>query len=115
MTRRIFDRNLDGKGIKPDIVLELDNWETMKETVAAGVGFGIALEDEFGSDDRLVKIPILGALFNANQYFVCLPEYRDLNVISAFLDIAGKEGEKNRILRACLKHELQGEKNEKTG
>lgn len=115
MTRRIFDRNLDGKGIRPDIVLELDNWETMKETVAAGVGFGIALEDEFGSDDRLVKIPILGALFKANQYFVCLPEYRELNVISAFLDIAGKEGEKSRILKQVRNMNFKEKKNEKTG
>ncbi|MCG8552724.1 MAG: LysR substrate-binding domain-containing protein [Desulfobacterales bacterium] len=115
MTRQIFNMNLDGKGVRPDIVLELDNWETMKETVMAGVGFGIALEDEFGPDDRLVKIPIKGASFKANQYFVCLPEYRELNVVSAFLDIAKKEGEKYRILKQIEKMNSKEKKNEKTG
>ncbi|MCG8637684.1 MAG: LysR substrate-binding domain-containing protein [Desulfobacterales bacterium] len=99
MTRRIFSRKLNEKGITPNIVLELDNWETMKETVSAGVGFGIALEDEFGPDERLVKIALKGARFTAGQYFVCQPEYRELKVIAAFLDIAEKESEKYRILK----------------
>lgn len=109
MTRQIFDQKLDEKGIKPDIILELDSWETMKETVASGIGFGIALEDEFGPDDRLIKIALTGARFTANQYFVCQPEYRDLNMISAFLGIAAKESEKNRIIK-----QIEKEKNHET-
>lgn len=108
MTRRIFNQKLDKKGIKPNIVLELDNWETMKETVAAGIGFGIALEDEFGPDNRLVKIDLKGARFTAGQYFVCQPEYRELNIISAFLDMAEKESEKYRILKQ-IEDKDQGE------
>ncbi|WP_022666383.1 LysR family transcriptional regulator [Desulfospira joergensenii] len=103
MTRQIFNKKLDEKGINPNIVLELDNWETMKETVAAGIGFGIALEDEFGPDHRLAKIALKGARFTANQYFVCQPEYRELKVVSAFLEIAAKESEKNRILKQIKK------------
>lgn len=103
MTRQIFNKELDERGIKPNIVLELDNWETMKETVAAGIGFGIALEDEFGPDERLVKIALTGARFTAGQYFICQPEYRELKVIAAFLEIAAKESENNRILKQIEK------------
>lgn len=105
MTRQIFDRKLARAGVRPDVALELDNWETMKEVVAAGIGFGIALEDEFGPDDRLKKIALKGDDFKAFQYFVCQPEYRELKLISAFLDIAAKESEKLRILKQIAKGE----------
>ncbi|WDP92689.1 MAG: LysR family transcriptional regulator [Desulfobacter sp.] len=103
MTRQIFNRRLDEENICPKIMLELDNWDAMKEVVAAGVGFGIALEDEFGPDPRLAKIRLTGADLTAGQYFVCQPEYRELAVISAFLDIAEKEKEKNRIFKQLSK------------
>lgn len=99
MTRQIFNDRLKGKEIRPRVMLELDNWEAMKEVVAAGVGFGIALEDEFGPDDRLCKIRFTGQPLVAHQYFVCQPEYRELKVISAFLDVAEKEMETRRILK----------------
>lgn len=97
MTRKIFDSFLEKKQIAPNIVLELDNWETMKEVVAAGIGFGIAQEDEFGPDPRLVRIPLSDADCSAIQYFVCQSEYRDLNAVAAFLDIAQKEKELRRL------------------
>ena len=105
MTRQIFDQKLSQFHVEPDIALELNNWDTMKETVAAGIGFGIALEDEFGPDDRLVKIALNGSDFTAFQYFVCLPEYRDLRIISAFLDVAAVESEKHRILKKISEKE----------
>lgn len=102
MTRQIFDQVLEGADIRPDIVLELDNWSTMEELVAAGIGFGIALEDEFGPEERLArekltKIRIQGGDFTAGQYFVCQPEYRDLSAVKAFLDIAEQERQHHRI------------------
>lgn len=99
MTRQIFNRKLARFNVVPDIALELDNWDTMKETVAAGIGFGIALEDEFGPDDRLAKIRLKGSDFTAYQYFVCQPEYRDLKLISAFLDVAVAQRDQHRILK----------------
>ncbi len=105
MTRQIFNTRLEEKSIRPRIMLELDNWDAMKEVVAAGVGFGIALEDEFGPDSRLEKIRLTGADLKAHQYFVCQPEYRELKVISAFLDIAEKEKEKYQILKQINKGE----------
>ena len=87
MTRQIFWETLDAVAVRPDVVLELDTWETMKEAVAAGIGFGIALEDEFGHDDRLVKLKIADVELTAPQHFVCLREYNGLGTIQAFLSI----------------------------
>ena len=102
MTRKIFNTLLDEHQVEPDIVLELDNWETMKEVVAAGIGFGIAQEDEFGPDPRLVKIPLSDAQCSAGQYFACLPEYKDLKAIAAFLDIAKREKEVRRLKKVGI-------------
>ncbi len=105
MTRQVFDEKLSPFGIRPDIALELDSWETMKDSVIAGIGFGIALEDEFGPDDRMVKIALKGADFKAFQYIVCLPEYQDLKLISAFLDVAHNESIKNRLFKQSQNEE----------
>jgi len=100
MTRQIFHRRLSEEEVRPKIALELDNWEAMKEMVAAGIGFGIALEDEFGPDKRLRKIRFSGPPIIAHQYFVCQPEYRELKLISAFLDIARREKETREIVKS---------------
>jgi len=55
--------------------------------VAAGIGFGIALTDEFTHDDRLTGIPVTGIDLTARQYFICLPEYTHLRTVQAFLDL----------------------------
>ncbi len=43
MTRRIFWEALEEQSVKPDIVLELDTWETMKEAVASGSPWKMSL------------------------------------------------------------------------
>jgi DNA-binding transcriptional LysR family regulator len=87
MTRRIFEQRLQGKCVQPQIVMELDSWEAMKEAVAAGIGFGIALEDEFIHDDRLTGIRINDLDLRAGQYVVCLPEFEHLRPVHAFFDV----------------------------
>lgn len=87
MTRQIFERRLDRRGIRPRIVMELDSWEAMKEAVAAGIGFGIALADEFVHDPRLVGVRVADLDLSARQYVVCLPEFEHLRPIQAFFDV----------------------------
>jgi LysR family transcriptional regulator, low CO2-responsive transcriptional regulator len=67
--------------------MELDSWETVKEAVAAGIGFGIALEDEFSSDERFHAVPLKGIDLSVRQYFVCLPEFKQLRTVQTFLDL----------------------------
>ncbi|MFH1984424.1 MAG: LysR family transcriptional regulator [Pseudomonadota bacterium] len=87
MTRQIFMARLKTFGVVPDIVLELDSWETLRDAVVEGIGFGIALEDEYTTDERLFKIRIDGTDMRASQYFICLPEFRRLRTVSAFFDL----------------------------
>jgi len=88
MTRQLFKRRLNRLGVHPKVVMELDSWEAMKEAVAAGIGFGIALEDEFIHDPRLTAIRVKGLDLSARQYVVCLPEFEHLRPIQAFFDVA---------------------------
>lgn len=87
MTRRIFEARLQRVDVVPRVVMELDSWETVKEAVAAGIGFGIALEDEFSHDPRLRPVPLKGIDLSARQYFVCLPEFKQLRTVQTFLDL----------------------------
>ena len=89
-TRQIFQRRLEDRGVHPRIVMELDSWEAMKEAVAAGIGFGIALEDEFIHDARLTGIRLTNIDLSARQYFVCLPEFEHLRPVQAFFDMVRK-------------------------
>ncbi|GAB6908551.1 putative LysR family transcriptional regulator [Desulfosarcina cetonica] len=87
MTRQIFQKRLKDRGIALRVVLELDAWEAMKAAVAAGIGFGIALADEFVPDERLVGIPVKGIDLLAKQYFVCLPAFERLQPVQAFFSV----------------------------
>ncbi len=97
MTRQIFSDAMDKTGIEPDVVLELDTWETMKEAVASGIGFGIALEDEFGHDDRLVKLKLADIDLTAGQYFVCLQEFHTIGTVQAFLNLVREIGRHREV------------------
>ena len=110
MTRQIFQTRLEALAIHPRIVLELDSWETMKEAVAAGIGFGIALEDEFTHDERLKGIPVKGVDLAAKQYFVCLPEFEHLRTVQAFLDMVREARHLRRGRRAAMQCSIE-EKN----
>jgi DNA-binding transcriptional LysR family regulator len=90
MTRQIFERRLARQSIRPRVVMELDSWEALKEAVAADIGFGIALEDEFAHDSRLVGVPVRDMDLSAGQFFVCLPEFEKLQAVKAFFDLVGE-------------------------
>jgi DNA-binding transcriptional LysR family regulator len=87
MTRRLLEQRLHELGVAPRVVMELDTWETVREAVAAGIGFGIALEEEFSNDERLRRVRLSGVDLSARQYFVCLPEFKHLRTVQTFLDL----------------------------
>jgi DNA-binding transcriptional LysR family regulator len=89
-TRNIFDNQMSKLEIDPRVVLELDSFDAMIEAVAANIGFAIVLEDEFSEDERLCCVPFAGAEMVANQYLICLPEYKELQAVSSFLDLAAE-------------------------
>jgi DNA-binding transcriptional LysR family regulator len=99
-TRQIFSCALGDRGIHPRVVIELDSWDAMKEAVAAGIGFGIALEDEFIQDTRLTSIRLKDLEMSARQYVVCLAEFEVLRPVQAFINVVGEV----RALRTRRSH-----------
>ena len=60
----------------------------MREIVASGAGMGVVSDAEFGSDPRLVKIPITDCEMVMTEALVCLRERARGRLVRAFLDTA---------------------------
>ena len=86
-TRAIFEQALAERGLSSGEVLEIGSREAVREAVAAGLGIGVVLENEFGRDPRLHALPIRGARLEAVEYAACLEERRPVRVVRAFFDL----------------------------
>lgn len=87
-TRRTLEAALAEAGVAPEVVMEIESREAVKEAVAAGIGIGVVSRAEFGNDDRLRALPIAGAKLRNTESIVCLAERRQLRVVAAFLALA---------------------------
>ncbi|QEX21618.1 transcriptional regulator [Hypericibacter adhaerens] len=90
-TRRLFETAMAARGLTLGEVLEVNSREAVRETVAAGLGIGVVSESEFGSDRRLVPLPIEAEELAMTEYVACLSERRDLSLVRAFLDILERQ------------------------
>jgi aminoethylphosphonate catabolism LysR family transcriptional regulator len=90
-TRRLFETAMAARGLALGEVLEVNSREAVRETVAAGLGIGVVSESEFGSDRRLVPLPIEAEELAMTEYVACLSERRDLSLVRAFLDILERQ------------------------
>lgn len=90
-TRRIFQRALDGAGVKPLSVMQIESREAVREAVAAGLGIGVVSRAELDPDARLHALEIDDARLEITEYVVCLQERRRLRVVRAFLEIVTAE------------------------
>jgi DNA-binding transcriptional LysR family regulator len=89
-TRRIFEAALARAGVRPQVVMEIESREAVREAVAAGLGLGVVSDAELGRDERLVAVPIRGPRLDSNEYLVCLRERARLRVVAAFLEVVGE-------------------------
>ncbi len=87
-TRRKLAEAARRQGITLIPAIEAEGREAVREIVASGVGIGFVSEAEYGHDDRLVKIPILGPVIAMEETVVCLSQRRDLRTIRAFMALA---------------------------
>ncbi len=85
MTRRMFEHACAAAKLNPRANLEVCTREALKEAVAAGLGAGIVLSGEFGSDERLETISLAAPATEAGVYVVCLEGATELPAIAAFL------------------------------
>jgi len=85
MTRQIFERALLDKGITIRQDLVLASREAMKEAVASGLGLGVVLDKELGTDPRLVGLKVTGASMDASEYLIAHPEISGLGAVREFI------------------------------
>lgn len=89
-TRRIFEETLAAANIEIRRVLAIGSREAVREAVAAGLGIGIALEDESLPDERLRHLHIADVDVFLHPHVVCLQERKDAPLISAFLALVSE-------------------------
>lgn len=89
MTRLMLERALAGRGLTPQVRLEVGSREAAREAVAAGIGVGVVLDGEIGEDDRIVAVPIQAPPIGGSVYAVALHECLDLPAVGEFI-AAGK-------------------------
>lgn len=87
-TRQKLEEEAARQGLVLRPAIEVEGREAMREVVASGTGIGFLSEAEFGTDARLVKLPIAGAEMTMSETLLCLSQRRDLRPIRAFMDLA---------------------------
>jgi DNA-binding transcriptional LysR family regulator len=85
MTRLMLEQALAGRGLAPQVGLEVGSREAAREAIAAGIGIGVVLDGELGEDRRLVAVPIEAPPIGGGVYAVALPESLDLPAVAAFI------------------------------
>lgn len=91
VTRRTFDRACAARGIRPDVLMELDSREAVIEAAAAGIGIGIVSSLECGHDGRVAAIPLAGPDLTNRHAIACLARRRGLRLIRTVFDLAATD------------------------
>lgn len=86
-TRRVFEDALSKASVQVRRVLEIESREAVRESVAAGIGIGIALDEETHPDHRLHTLTVSNASMVLELEVACLAERRKAPGIKAFLEV----------------------------
>lgn len=87
-TRRLLEDALAKAGVEVQRVLEIESREAVLDTVAAGIGIGVAVEGESKPDSRVHAVRVSDAPMTLDLDIACLAERRDAPVIKAFFEVA---------------------------
>ncbi len=87
-TRRAFEAAAIAAGITPDVVLEIESGEAVREAVAKGHGIGVFGELALPSDPRLKVLRFNDVQIKVNRYLACLRERRNEFLVEAFFNVA---------------------------
>ena len=86
-TRREFEDALAAAGVEIRTVLEIESREAVAEAVAAGIGVGIALDEDTHPDDRVRPLGVNDAELYLKLHLTCLDERKSSPLIKAFFDV----------------------------
>ena len=88
VTRSAFERACVKRDLKPQIRLQVQGREAVRESVAAGIGVGVIFNTEAAHDERICHVPIVNPSISAGTYLIYLHEMRELPAVQAMLDLA---------------------------
>ncbi|MGO4909284.1 LysR substrate-binding domain-containing protein [Pseudorhodobacter sp. W20_MBD10_FR17] len=88
-TRKKFEEAAAAQGFTYTPAITAEGREAVREIVASGAGVGFVSVAEFGTDPRLVRIPLEGdSEMMMEETLICLRERRAGKLVSAFLAFA---------------------------
>lgn len=87
-TRREFESAVVEAGVSPNVIMEIESGEAVREAVATGHGIGIYGELALPIDPRLKALPFVDAEMTVNRYLACLKERRNEHLVEAFFNVA---------------------------
>lgn len=93
-TRRVVQRALAEKDVRPNVIMEVGSREAVWEAVAVGHGIGVISEISLQPDPRIKALPISDHEIQTRIDAVCLKQRQHSSVVRAFLFMAeAAEGE----------------------
>lgn len=87
-TRRAFEAASIEAGITPNVIMEIESGEAVREAVAKGHGIGIFGLLALPSDPRLKVLRFADVEMRINRYLACLRERRNELLVDAFFKVA---------------------------
>ena len=90
-TRHKLEETARNAGVILTPAIEAEGREAVREIVASGAGVGFVSAAEFGSDARLVSIPIAGGEgMVMDEALICLRERKAGKLVQAFFEVAAE-------------------------
>jgi DNA-binding transcriptional LysR family regulator len=77
-------------GLKIRPAIQVEGREAAREAVVVGIGVGVVSAAEFGSDSRVIALPILDCTRRMTETLVCLPEQSSRRVVATFLEMVNE-------------------------
>lgn len=86
MTRKLLLDELQRRGLRPSIAIEIESREAAWEAVAQGLGVAVMSEGELVPDTRLTTMAISDWQASMDEWLLCLKSRAGLHVIRSFFD-----------------------------
>jgi len=92
LTSLTFARALADAGVTPEIAIQVNNREHLREAVAAGAGIGVGVDSDTDADLRLRRVEISDASLSISDALVCKKVRAEEPAIKAFFQLALRRG-----------------------
>ncbi|MEO1918455.1 MAG: LysR substrate-binding domain-containing protein [Paracoccaceae bacterium] len=87
-TRQKLEAAAKSVGVSLGPIIEAQGREGVREIVASGAGIGIVSTAEFGTDERLFKLPLPAPCPMMSESLICLRDRKEQKLIKAFMNLA---------------------------